>query len=329
MTINRKFAINRFGDPRSALDISHITDYEGVRLHYNKEYYKPPVPILGLIQLMKASPVHGPLPFIVAKMLMDLFIDNDLIDREEMEAFAIDYKSTGNAYLQLIKNKAGVVIGLEHLPAVNIRRLIKKNRYCQIKSNGEIIKFKEGEVWHLKDYDPEQNIYGLPYWYGAVQSILLAEDARLFPRRFFGNGAHTGFILATSGLETEEEKAVKEVVEGTKGILNFSSIHIGLPEGKVDDVIKLIDVGDLSNKIEFKAFFEYTTKEILAAWGIRSELAGQTPESPGGSGDLSKIFRLNYQNIVKPFQNEIKTLNKHLPARHQIRFKPPEFLDSV
>ncbi len=318
-------AFFEFGDPLSAVGTKHLSDYLGVFLsHSLDEYYVPPVSMKGLIQLMKANPHHGTMPSFRANMLLKYFIDNPLLPRKVLKWFAIDIGATGNGYLQFIRNRFGVVVSLKHLPAVNMRRLPEADRYGYLDTNGKLIKFMPGEVFHFIDYDPQQQIYGVPYWFGAVQSILLGEDARLFPRRFFKNGAHAGNLLVTSGLESKEEEALKFKLSQTKGIGNFRSAHLGLPKGDVDKSVKIIPIGEIASKIEFKIFYDTSATDIMEAWRTRPELAGMRPENAGGSGDLDKIVDMNYENEVIPFQQDVMELNLFLPARYKIEFREKE-----
>ena len=77
----------------------------------------------------------------------------------------------------------------------------------------------------------------VPEYLGALKSLLLNEDATLFRRKYYVNGAHAGYLLFTSGgdLEDEDITAIKDTVAETKGIGNFRSfyIHMDDSEGKV------------------------------------------------------------------------------------------------
>ena len=83
-------------------------------------------------------------------------------------------------YLRLHRNGYGEVVRSSHLPAINMRRLKEPGRYGLILENGQIHSFEEGEVFHFKNYDVAQTIYGKPRYLGAIQSMLLNEDATLF-----------------------------------------------------------------------------------------------------------------------------------------------------
>lgn len=324
ITTESNITLSFFGDPESSVTTHHLSDYVGVFYNDYGNYYIPPVSMLGLIQLMRANPHHGTLPSFRANMLLKYFEQNALVSRKNLKHTAIDYSSTGNGYFQLIRNRLQQVVEVKHLPAINMRRM-KNDKYGYLTKNGVLMPFKKGEVWHLAEYDPAQQIYGIPYWFGAVQSILLGEDARLFPRKFFKNGAHMGNVFATSGLQPKEEKAIKDQLERTKGIGNFRTMHIGLPSGKVEEVIKIIPIGEIGSKVEFTKFMNQSATDILEAWRFRPELVGMMPEV-GSSGDLAKIMMMNYENEVIPFQQEFEQLNEHLPAKHHIKFtEDPKF----
>ncbi len=296
-----------------------ITDYLGVFLA-EKDYYTPPVSPKGLIQLMRANPHHGTLPSFAGNLLVKYMLPNRVVTRQALKRAAIDLRSQGNCYFQAIRNRIGHIVQLLHLPAINMRRK-PENRFCQLQPNGEILDFKAEEVIQIIDYDPMQQIYGVPYWFGAVQSILLGEDSRLFPRRFFRNGAHTGNLVATSGLTPTEEKYLKSKLASTKGIGNFRSMHIGMPTGDVDKVIKVIPIGEIGNKVEFNKLSNISATDILEAWRIRPELAGMMPENMTGSGDLGKIMELNYEYEIVPFQQEFEQLNDYLLPRFHLKFR--------
>ena len=313
------FEFGAFGLPKSAVDANSITDYLGLFLT-EQEYYVPPVSMKGLIQLMKANPHHGTLPSFKANLLVKYLEETVVISRAELKRAGIDYGATGNCYFQAITNGAGQIIRLKHLPAV-VMRAKPDGRYCMILKDGKLLDFADGEVIHLMDYDPMQQIYGIPYWFGAVQSILMGEDARLLPRRFFLNGLHAGNLIVTSGLLPSEEAFLKQKLASTHGIGNFRSSHIGLPTGDVDKVLKIIPIGEIGNKIEFTKFANQSASDILEAWRIRPELAGMMPENISGSGDLAKIMELNYEYEIIPFQQEFQQINDYLPARYHLKFK--------
>lgn len=319
--------IQKFGDPTTALEGSG-TFYDGdffSRSYYYspivlQDYYVPPINLVGMSRLPKVNPHHGAMLSFKANMLLKYFdATNPIVSRETLKKLAIDYNTFGNAYINLIKNSNGVTVAARHLPAINTRRKVG-NRYCYLKSDNTLIDFEAGEVVHLMDYDAEQQVYGVPYWIGALQSILLGEEARMFPRRFFKNGAVTGNIITTSGLPAADEELLDANFSGTKGAGNWSSMHLGFASGDIDKLIKVIPMSNEGAKIDFTKFMAATATDILEAWRVRPELAGMMPENTGGTGDLSKIMDLYYEFEVLPYQQEFELINKFLPEFAKISF---------
>jgi PBSX family phage portal protein len=190
--------------------------------------------------------------------------------------------------------------------------------------------FEPGEVIQLCEYDPSQQIYGVPQYLGGIQSVLLNEDATLFRRKYYQNGAHMGYIFYTAdaNLDEDDESALKDQIKNSKGVGNFRSMFLNIPGGKPDSV-KIIPVGDIATKDEFERVKNLTRNDVLAMWRINGALAGILPENNSGFGDLDKISRNNYDNEVVPMQQVFEQLNKVLPKDRRIGFSKPDFLNAT
>ena len=86
--------------------------------------------------------------------------------------------------------------------------------------------------------DVAQEVYGLPEWIAALQSGLLAENATLFRRRYYLNGAHAGFVFYLSEplADAETASSVKRALNSARGKGNFRNMFINIPNGKKDGV---------------------------------------------------------------------------------------------
>ena len=311
--------ISKFTDPLSAIDLSSMADYEGVEIYDG--YYLPPVSLRGLCQLKHAHPQHGRMPKFRTASLMIFMEDNTLISYHTLKNALIDMNTMGNGYIQLLKNRHGVVVGTRHVSAINVRRLEAENHYGILRRDLEITPFKKGEIYAFKEFDSAQQIYGLPSWFGALQSILLSENVRLFSRRFFKNNAQVGKIIATSGLIPAESKAFKKELKGTKGEGNWSTMHVNLDKNDIDKTIKSIDLAEDSAKIDVTKLTDMSATDVMEAWGVRPELAGMMPENHGGTGDLEKIQKMYYQTDTLDFIRDVSQINEVLPTNHQLKFK--------
>lgn len=242
-----------FGDPEPVLDGYQYMDSLGVYLIDNGRYYQTPVPLTGLSRLLYANAYHGPLLEFKALMVMRGFVPSAAISRRAMEAVVTDYTVFANGYLLLHRNYYGEVVRCSHLPAINMRRLKQPDTYGLLQHNGQMHEFATGEVFHFRNYDVAQTVYGKPRYLGAIQSMLLNEDATLFRRRYYKNGAHMGYVFYTNGadMEKDDQQTIKKAIEGSKGLGNFKNMYLHIPNGG-DKAVQILPVGDFSSKDELE-----------------------------------------------------------------------------
>ncbi|TMP88527.1 phage portal protein [Pseudoalteromonas ruthenica] len=318
-----------FGDPEPCLD-NRLTSYIGVFADLNG-IYAPPVSLNGLIKLLHVNAQHGPILYFKRNMILKWVKPSAIISRRTAGKFAFDYLWSGNGYLQIIKNRLGGVMKLRHLPALTMRYTKERGVYAQLRSDGSITRFKKGEVIQIKEYDPTQGIYGIPQYYGGIQSALLNEDATLFRRRYYKNGAHMGFIfsMADPNLATEDEDALKEAIKDSKGVGNFRSLFFNNRSGKTDadKAIKITPVGDISTKDEFERIKRITTNDMLSMHRAQEALSGQSSGDSAGFGNLDRITSAYYNNEVVPLQQDILQINDYLPRSAHIGFDVPAYSD--
>lgn len=315
-----------FGKPDSALAPNPARELVSILSYDGEEYYRPSIPFESLAMLGRTHPQHSPLPKFTAEWVVKYLKPNPLVRREILKRGVQEDAAMGNAFFRMERNRDNGVVGVGHSPTVNTRRMKKHDCYGWLdRVSGKFEPYQPGEIVHVMQYEPIQNIYGVPYWIGAVQSILLGEDVRLFPRRFFGNGAHTGKGIFTAGLGKADRTLVNEQLSKTKGSGNFKSVVLHLPKvnnGKVDDVIKVVSFdADQAAKIDYTKLADLSSDDVLEAWGYRPEVVGQTPNAVGGTGDLDKLVRMTHESIIVPIQQRFAdALNEHLPARYPLEF---------
>jgi len=313
-----------FGDPEPVL-AGQICDGLGSWLLDNGQYYQTPIPWRGLARLLRANAYHGPIIEFKANVAMRGFVASQAISRRAMHAVATDYHVFFNAYLQKVRNFYGEVISLRHLPAINMRRMKEPDTYCMLDSTGRVTPFQTGEVLHLKNYDVSQDIYGMPYYLGAVQSMLLNEDATLFRRRYYRNGAHMGYIFysASAHLDEDSRALLKKTIEGSKGLGNFRSMFLHIPDGREKDV-QILPVGDFSTKDDLERIKNLSRDDIIAAHRIPPAMASIIPTNTAGFGDISKVDAVYQRNEVQPVREILLEVNDCLPAGLRVSWPVPE-----
>ncbi len=325
---NRKTLSFTFGDPESVLN-NNPTDYLGLMFDAGGNYYSPPVDLKGLVNLMGANAFHGPILHFKKDRVMELFQPTRLLKRADMQKFVLDYLATGNAYLQNLKNGFGRLSRLHHLPALPMRRTREADKYIKLISDVETnnIEFKAGEVTHLLEYDPKQSFYGLPEYYGGVQSVLLSEDTTLFRRRLLKNGAHMGYVLVTNDADLDDDtaKAIENAVKESKGLGNGKSLYINIGRSNSREPVQVIPVGNQGTKDDHEKIKGITKGEMLAMHRMQPGLSGIIPENTAGFGDIEKVMMVYYYMEVKSMLATFEILNEYYDEQ-VVSFKQPDWL---
>lgn len=316
-----------FGDPEPVLQ-NAIYDNMGVWLLDNGSYYQTPVPLKGLARLLRANAYHGPILEFKTNVVLRGFAAGPALPRRVMHAMATDYMVFANAYAQIIRNWYGEAVGLAHLPAVNMRRMKTDGQYCLLNIQGGWTAFAPGEVLHIKNYDVSQTIYGLPSYLGAIQSMLLNEDATLFRRRYYKNGAHMGYVFYSSSAKMDEDTRarLRKAIENAKGIGNFKNMFLHIPDGREKDV-QILPVGDFSTRDELEKIKNISRDDIIAAHRIPPAMASIIPQNTGGFGDITKIDAVYTKNEVQPVRELLLEVNEVLPPGQRVSFEDAALVD--
>lgn len=318
-----------FGDPEPVLD-NKLTDYLGVFVDAVGDYYQPPIDLKGLCSVMNANAYHGPIMHFKKDRVLELFQPTRYLSRADFLPFVLDYMVTGNSYFQDLTNGFGNLARLKHQPAIPMRRMRGKDQYIRLKDNGERIEFGIGEIKHLFEYDPKQKIYGVPEYYGGIQSVLLSEDSTLFKRRWFRNGAHMGYILVTNDADFDDKtaKAIENAVKEAKGLGNGRNLYLNISKSNAREPVQVLPVGNIGSKDDHEKIKDITAKEMLAMHRMPPGLSGIIPENTGGFGDIEKTMRVYYYMEVLSMIRQFESLNE-LYGRQVVKFKKPDWLESA
>lgn len=311
-----------FGDPVPVLDGREILDY--LECWLNGRWYEPPLSLDGLAKSTRAS-VHlqSGLAF-KRNMLSRTFIPHKLLSRQAFEQFALDWLWCGNAYLEKRRNMLGQALGLLPPLAKYMRVGAEPGSYFQVRGWKDEHEFERGTVFHLREADINQEIYGLPEWYAALQSALLNESATLFRRKYYQNGSHAGFILYMTDQAHNEDDVnnLRTALKNARGPGNFRNLFMYAPGGKKDG-IQLIPVSEVAAKDEFGSIKNISRDDLLAALRIPPQLIGIVPQNAGGFGSLREAAEVWAINELEPIQARLQQVNDWL-GEEVIRFKPFE-----
>ena len=286
-----------FSMPEAIDPTAWMTDYTGVFYNPYGEYYQPPIDRKGLAKVARANAYHGAILMARRNMVAGRFTNQ----RATITAFVHNYLQFGDAALLKLRNGFGQVVGLHPLSSIYLRRR-EDGCFVYLQQGKPNLIYRPEEVIWLAQYDPEQQVYGMPDYLGGLQSALLNQDATLFRRKYFLNGAHMGFIFYATdpNMDDDTEAEMKEMIANSKGVGNFRSMFVNIPDGKPDG-IKLIPVGDIATKDEFAAIKGITAQDTLTSHRFPAALAGIIPTNGGGGlGDPEKYDATYARNEVLP-----------------------------
>lgn len=309
-----------FGEPESVLDHGRIVEY--FQSLDNGRWYEPPISLDGLARSFRAAPHHSSAIYVKRNILASTFRPHPLLPRSAFSAFVLDYLIFGNAYLEVRKNRLDKPIELKHTLAKYTRRSSKDlDQYCFLHEWLKEHMFDHGAVFHLREPDPNQEIYGLPEYLSALQSAWLNENATLFRRRYYKNGSHAGYIMyLTDGAHTTEDiGALRKAVKSSKGPGNFRNLFVYAPGGKKDGM-QVIPLSEVAAKDEFFNIKAVTRDDILAAHRVPPQLMGVMPNVTGGFGSVESAAKVFVLNELKPLQERFLELNEWI-GQEVIRFQ--------
>lgn len=312
-----------FSIPEAVDPTAWMTDYTEVFYSPWGEYYMPPIDRHGLAKVARANAHHGAILMARRNMVSGRFISSEGVPREVITAFVHNLLQFGDAALLKLRNGFGQVVGLHPLSGLYLRRC-PDGDFLMLERDGNHKRYAARDIVWLAQYDPVQQVYGQPDYLGGLQSALLNQDATMFRRKYFLNGAHMGFIFYATdpNMDDEQEDEMKEMIASSKGVGNFRSMFVNIPNGKPDG-IKLIPVGDIATKDEFAAIKAITAQDVLTAHRFPAALAGIIPgNGSGGLGNPEQYDRTYARNETLPMCELVADAinSAGLPSRFWVDF---------
>lgn len=277
------------------------------------QYYQPPLPRETLSRALNVTSHHASAFRVKVNQLLRDFIPHPMLDAVTFEGWALDFLVMGDAYLERVDNIGGRPMALKRSLARYTRRGVEPGAFMLQAGFLKEHWYRPGSVFQLMQPGLDQEIYGVPEYLGGLQSAWLNEGATLFRRRYYINGAHAGFIMyvGEGGLTEEDADTIRKSIKDTKGIGNFRSMFVHLPQGKKDS-LQILHPGEAAAKDEFVGIKNVTRDDVLAAHRVPPQLLGIIPQTAGGFGDVQKAEQVFYEAEVIPLQNRFRTINSWL-----------------
>jgi PBSX family phage portal protein len=290
-----------------------------IECSWNGRWYEPPIAPKTLAQLLQASAHHGSAIRVKRNLLVKHFIPHPQLNAQEFGKFALDFLVMGNAFLEDVPNAFGRTAHFANSLALNTRRA-RDGDYYFVEKFQEPHKFSAGSIFHLIEHDVAQELYGKPEYLAALQSLLLNENATLFRRRYYLNGAHAGFIfyLSETAMNDEDVDQIRDAMRESRGQGNFKNLFLHVPNGKKDGV-QIMHLSEVAAKDEFLNIKNVTRDDVLAAHRVPPQLLGVIPQNNGGFGDVRTAAEIFFQNEIEPLMTKLAEVNEWA-GREVVRF---------
>lgn len=324
---SKKMSLITLGKPEPIL--TTVTDYEKIWYNNSAEYYTYPIERLALAQAPNLNAQHGGIIYARHNMTCRDYLNGGLSHQQMKEAI-FNYLVFGDVAILKVRNGWGDVLDLVPLPSLFLHR--KKDGKFVIGQEVEDLVYSPDEIKFIKQYDPQQQIYGLPDYLGGLHAALLNSEATIFRRRYYHNGAHTGGMLYCNdkSMTDEVEANIVRNLEQSKGIGNFSTMFVHIPGGD-PEAIKFIPVGDISAKDEFSSIKTISAQDILNAHRFPAGLSGIVPTDGSILGDPIKARQAYKEDEIIPIQklfmdeiNNDPDIPEHLHIHFDINNTLPE-----
>jgi PBSX family phage portal protein len=280
------------------------------------------VPPRALARVLNITSHHRSAIGVKVNLLLKTFIPHPLLKRKDFEGWALDFLTFGNGYMERVDNRLGLPMALRRSLAVGTRVGLKPDQYWFQDGQGQEHAFEPGSVLQIQQADVSQEIYGVPEYISALQSMFLNEAATLFRRRYYKNGSHAGFLFYLSEAYSNEKDVakLKEALRQSKGVGNFKNLFLHIPGGKKDGV-QTMPISEVAAKDEFLGIKNVTRDDVLVAHRVPPQLLGIVPNNAGGFGDVRTAAQIFYLNEIEPLQQRLMELNEWLGIE-VLRFGP-------
>lgn len=288
-----------FSMPEAVMPNMWLTDYDSLYFNDLDRYWEPPVCRDLLAGLTRRNAQHGGIVYARAKRAASRY-ESGGMTAEQVEAAFLNFVQFGDVALLKVRNGFKQVVRLFPLPSYRTR-VSADGGAVVLQRDNKVKKYKSADIIWIKQYDPIQQVYGCPDYLGALQSTLLNEDATLFRRKYFINGAHMGFIMYATdpNLDPDVENDIKAKIQDSKGVGNFKSLFVNIPNGK-EKGLQIIPVGNFESKDEFMNVKNVSAQDVLNAHRFHAGLSGIVPSNTAGLGDPLKYDQVYTKTETKP-----------------------------
>ena len=263
--------------------------------------------------------------------------------QEVISRVSLDFETTGNGYLEIVRDRAGRIQELYHAPAILMKRRKRGEKFPFIyKGLAEAVDFyayrpgekpgdpEHGEILHFCNYTDKSRYYGLPDWRGAVPDIEVDYYAVLYNQKFFINSGVPDLAIVVEGGEFDEEtekKVVNFFQSNFKG-LNNAHRTLYLPVNDQDIKVRFeklaLDIKDRDGS--FDKLRARCRDNIVSAHGVPPRLVGIVVSGQlGGGGEIHGQLKVFQEVTINPrqtlFESKLRPVLKEMGIEADFKFQ--------
>ena len=260
-----------------------------------------------------------------------------------MTKMAEDYFQVGNAYLEVVRNRAGKISGLHHVPARLVRIVIEDTNARHIHyvakgtallTNGlgdtRLALFGDLERLRTKlSIGPEQKIseiihfpqpssmirarhYGFPYWLAAAAPVELTQALHQHQFDFHSNRGVPEFLTFLTGGKVDDA-TWDNLVTAFQSYVGVGNSHkssiFNLPDPNIKIDVKTLAMDGIANGTFFRDMSETLATIIVSAHRVPPALAGIVlPGKMGAANEVSNAAVVFQGFVIGPEQEHFETI---------------------
>lgn len=270
-----------------------------------------------------------------AEEVLDPLCEVSLAD--VMNDVAEDYFDVGNAYLEVVRDKGGQILGLHHIPAntvhIHIENALKQRHYEVTPVGAQMVlfakfgdyesfktrnKIKEpdeqtthSEVIHIRQPSSRTKWYGFPDWLSCVAYVELQQMMVQFLFDFFNNRGCPDLLLTVLGAKVSESdwKALREALSSTVGRGNqHKTSQLNIPDENAKVQIDKFSHDGGQDAEMFASVSDQNGMMIVSAHGVPPLLAGiQIPGKLGSTNELPNALMAFQALVIQQAQKVISS----------------------
>ena len=237
-----------------------------------------------------------------------------------------DFEGSGNGYIEVARDKDGIVTHLYHVPAPTVRVHVDRTRFVQVVNTKKVWfkcfgdertmdsrtgEFKEvsnpdhiaNELIHLKMYSHRSAHYGLPEWLPAIFPMFGEIKEKEYNINFFSSFGIPAYAVILEGiaLDPKVEESIKTYFETEVKGNPHRTMVMSHPTGAK---ITFEALNVQSKEASFRLFRRDNRDDILTAHRVPPYRAGIVVQGQLGGRVASEVDRIYLSSVIDPRQQE-------------------------